>query len=165
MLDTIVLYYTQSGVASGERGNTEIVADLIQQALSCDILRISSDEQTVIQNSWFMNNKRLNSILKKRPTLTSYLTADIDYQNIIICSPCWWSTFPPTVLAQLDILNFDGKNVACVVTHEGGGQLGCYKRLQKYCKRANRVEFESVHKDEINKNTMRLTRWAETCFN
>lgn len=163
MSDSVILYYTQSGKSNGNKGNTQIIADAICEKLLCDIVRIEADEPR-IENSWYVDKKRLSKLAKSRPVLTSYLPTSTDYKNIYICSPCWWGTFPPAVFSQLDILTFDNRNVACIITHEGAMPDGCYKDLKKYCKRSKQLTFMTVHKDDIIKSSTRVSRWAETCF-
>lgn len=33
----------------------------------------------------------------ERPALKKYLDSIADYDNIFVCGPCWWGTFPCAV--------------------------------------------------------------------
>jgi hypothetical protein len=43
------------------------------------------------------------------------------YDNIVVAGPCWWGTYPCAVFTQLEKLDFTGKTVFPVMTHEGSG--------------------------------------------
>ena len=45
--------------------------------------------------------------------------ASTAYDNIFVCGPCWWRTFPCALLGQLEKLDWTGKNVFALMTHEG----------------------------------------------
>lgn len=160
MSDTMVLYYSHTKLPN--RGCTMIAAEMIQHALESDMFRIEADESN-INTSWYINKKTVKKLSKIRPELIAYLD-DLDgYKNVILCSPCWWGTFPPTVFSQLDILSFKKKRVSCLITHEGSCPDGCIKNMRQYCKGAEFVDFILVHKDELSRMYMRIAKWAKDC--
>lgn len=42
-----------------------------------------------------------------------------DYDNIFVCGPCWWGTYPVAVFTQLERLDFTGKKVIPFMTNGG----------------------------------------------
>lgn len=60
-----------------------------------------------------------------RPELKAYLKDISGYDNIFICGPCWCGTYPMAVFSLIESLNFQGKNVMPLMTHEGSG-LGTF---------------------------------------
>lgn len=38
-----------------------------------------------------------------------YLKDISEYDNIFVCGPCWWGTYPVAVFTQLERLDFTGK--------------------------------------------------------
>ncbi|MGI6057736.1 MAG: flavodoxin family protein [Bilifractor sp.] len=58
------------------------------------------------------------------------------YDKIVVAGPCWWGTYPMAIFTQLDALDFFGKTVYAVMTHEGSGQAGSEKALRDHCKGA-----------------------------
>lgn len=71
-----------------------------------------------------------------RPELKKMLTDVSQYDNIFVCGPCWWGTYPCAVFTQLEALDFTGKKVFPLMTHEGSGLAGAPAALKKYCKGA-----------------------------
>lgn len=68
-----------------------------------------------------------------RPELKKYLDSIDEYENIFICGPCWWGTYPMAVFTQLERLDWNGKKVIAVMTHEGSGLGSCERDLKKIC--------------------------------
>ncbi len=56
-----------------------------------------------------------------RPELKKYLDDISDYDHVFVCGPCWWGTYPVAVFTQLERLDFTGKKVMALMTHEGSG--------------------------------------------
>nr|WP_279221099.1 flavodoxin [Clostridium sp. AF15-41] len=54
-----------------------------------------------------------------RPELKKYLEDISDYDNISVCGPCWWGTYPVAVFTQLERLDFTGKKVIPFMTNGG----------------------------------------------
>ena len=65
--------------------------------------------------------------------LKKYLDSIDEYENIFICGPCWWGTYPMAVFTQLERLDWNGKKVIAVMTHEGSGLGSCERDLKKIC--------------------------------
>ena len=96
-----------------------------------------------------------------RPELKKYLDDIADYDNIFVCGPCWWGTFPMAVFTQLERLDFTDKKVFAVMTHEGSG-LGFSERdLKKICKGANFGKGLVVHGADAAKSEASVVAWAK----
>ena len=59
------------------------------------------------------------------------------YDTIFIMSPIYWGTYAPEVETALEGLDFTGKTVRVVSTHEGSGLASMVSDVQKMCKGAN----------------------------
>ena len=66
-----------------------------------------------------------------RPELTQYLDNVDSYDNVFVCGPCWWGTFPMPVFSQMERLDFTGKKVMVLMTHEGSGLGSSERDLRK----------------------------------
>lgn len=103
------------------KGNTEVVAEFIQNAVGGDLFEVdtvkpyAADHYACIEEA----KQELNS--QARPALKKYLDSIDGYDNIFVCGPCWWGTFPMAIFTQLEKLDFTGKKVMAVMTHEGSG--------------------------------------------
>ena len=68
-----------------------------------------------------------------RPELKRYLDDISEYDNVFIVWPCWWGTYPMALFSQIDRLDFAGKKILPVMTHEGSGLSGFDRKLASAC--------------------------------
>ena len=148
----LVIYYSRKGanyvngdILDLKKGNTEIVAELIAKNTGADLFEVdtvipySKDYRTCTDEA----KKELQQ--KARPELVRCLDSIEDYDQIVIAGPCWWGTYPMAIFSQLEKLDFSGKKVYPVMTHEGSGLAGAPAALKKYCKGAEVGKGLAVH--------------------
>jgi flavodoxin len=168
MASNLIIYYSRKGenyvngsVKNLSRGNTEIVAEFIQDAVGGDLFevdtveRYAEDYYACIEEA----KKELND--NDRPELREYLDSIDEYDNIFVCGPCWWGTFPMAIFSQLDRLDFTGKKVMAVMTHEGSGLGSCERDLKKICTGATFGKGLAVHGADAAKSEDTVAAWAK----
>ena len=168
MAKNLIIYYSRKGenywngsIKNIEKGNTEIVAEFIQKAVGGDLFEIDTvktyakDYYACIEEA----KQELNS--KERPELKEYLDSIEEYDNIFIAGPCWWGTYPMAVFSQLEKLDFTGKKVMAVMTHEGSGLGSCERDLKKCCKGAIFGNGLAVHGADASKSENAVASWAK----
>lgn len=168
MARNLIIYYSRKGenyinggVKSISKGNTEIVAEFIQKAVGGDLFELdtvkpyAADYYTCIEEA----KRELNS--GARPELKKYLSDISEYDNIFVCGPCWWGTFPMAVFSQLEKLDFSGKKVMVVMTHEGSGLGSCERDLKKLCAGAEFGKGLAVHGADASKSESTVAAWAK----
>lgn len=168
MAKTLVIYYSRKAenyvngsIQSLNKGNTEIVAEFIQKAVGADLFEVdtvktySPDYMTCIDEA----KKELRE--KDRPELKKSLDDISQYDNIVVAGPCWWGTYPMAIFTQLDKLDFTGKKVFPVMTHEGSGQAGSVQALKKNCKGATVGEGLAVHGADAARSESTVAAWAK----
>ena len=114
MSKNLIIYYSRKGqnywngsIKNLDKGNTEIVAEFIQKSVGGDLFEIetvkeySADYYECIDDA----KQELNS--GARPELKKYLYSIDEYENIFICGPCWWGTYPMAVFTQLERLDIE----------------------------------------------------------
>lgn len=143
MAKNLILYYSRKGenyvnggIRDLKKGNTEYVAEFIQKAVGGDLFELRTVKP--YSASYMTCTEEAKQELREnaRPELVEYLDDISGYTNIFICGPCWWGVFPMAVYSQTDRLDFTGKKVMAVVTHEGSGLGSCEKDLKKHLKGA-----------------------------
>lgn len=167
MANNLILYYSRKGenyfngcIKSIKKGNTEIVAEFIQKAVGGDLFEIDTvkpydeDYYVCIEEA----KAELNS--NARPELKKYINSIDEYENIFVCGPCWWGTFPCAVFTQLEMLDFSGKKVMAVMTHEGSGLGSCESDLKKICKGASFGKGLAIHGAEALNSEKEVAEWA-----
>ena len=140
MAKNLVIYYSRKGqnyvagkLANLEVGNTELIAQYIRDAVGADLFEIETVDDYPADYMECTEVAKQEQRDNARPKLREYLRDVKDYDNIVIAGPCWWGTYPCALFGQLEKLNFRGKHVFPVMTHEGSGEANSRSDLKKFC--------------------------------
>lgn len=124
---TLVVYYsrtgqnyTSDGIVNLKKGNTQVVAEQIQNLAKADIFRLETVKEYAVDYYECTQEAKEELNAKARPALK----ADIDiskYDTIYLGWPCWWGTYPMCVATFLEAHDLSGKTVIPFSTHEGSG--------------------------------------------
>ena len=135
---SLIIYFSRAdenyAVGYIDKGNTEIVAEYVQELTGADMFRVeplvpyAKDYMMCIKEA----KKRIgNAPIKEKP-------ADISaYDTVFVMSPIYWGTYAPEVETALDGLDFTGKTVRIICTHEGSGLSGMPSDIKRMCKGAD----------------------------
>ena len=136
-MKTLIIYFSRAdenyAVGYIDKGNTEIVAEFVQELTGADMFKVeptvpyAADYRTCIEEA----KKRIgNAPIKEK-------LSDISaYDTVFIMSPIYWGTYAPEVETALTGLDFSGKTVRVISTHEGSGLAGMVSDVSKICKGA-----------------------------
>ena len=83
-------------------------------------------------------------------------------ENVFVCGPCWWGTFPMAIFTQLEKLDWTGKKVMAVMTHEGSGLGGSERSLKEICKGASFGKGFSVAGHDAARSEVQVAAWAKS---
>lgn len=153
--------YANGKIIDLEKGYRQIAAEYIQKAIGGDLFRIeqmrtySTDHMKMIQEA----KAELES--DERPELKRYLDSIADYDNVFVCGPCWWGTYPCAVFTQLEKLDWHGKKVMALMTHEGSGLGGCERDLKRICEGASFGKGLAVHGADASRSESTVASWAK----
>ena len=168
MAKNLIIYYSRKGqnywngsIRELKKGNTEIVAEFIQKAVGGDLFEIETVKDYPVDYMQTTEVAQDELRAKARPELKQYLDDISDYDNIFVCGPCWWGTFPMAVVSQLERLDFTGKKVFAVMTHEGSGQGGSEKTLRQSCKGATVGKGIAIHGADAANSEATVAAWAK----
>ena len=169
MAKNLIIYYSRKGenyvngsVRNLSKGNTEICAEFIRKAVGGDLFEI----ETVIREystDYMACTEEAKAELraKERPELKRYLDGIADYDNVFVCGPCWWGTYPCAVFTQLEKLDWHGKRVMALMTHEGSGLGGCERDLKRICEGASFGKGLAVHGADASRSESAVASWAK----
>ena len=167
-MKTLVIYYSRKGenywngsIKSIAKGNTEIVAEFIRDAVGADLFEVDTVKEYDKSYMTCIDEAKDELNQNTRPELKEYLDDISDYDNIVVAGPCWWGTYPCAVFTQLERLDFSGKKVFPVMTHEGSGIAGAPAALRKYCKGASVGQGLAIHGADALSSRETVTRWAK----
>lgn len=164
----LIIYYSRKGqnywngsIADLVKGNTERVAEYIQKAVGGDLFEIETVKEYAADYTRCTEEAKEELRQNTHPELKRELTDISRYDNIVVAGPCWWGTYPCAVFTQLEKLDFTGKKVFPVMTHEGSGLAGAPAALKKYCKGATVGEGLAVQGSCVTKSESRIAAWAK----
>ena len=168
MAKNLIIYYSRKGqnywngsIKNIAKGNTEIVAEFIQQAVGGDLFEVETVKPYAADYTQCTEEAQEELRAQARPELKRYLDNIEEYDNIFVCGPCWWGTYPMAVFTQLERLNWAGKNVFAVMTHEGSGLGSCERDLKRICEGATFGKGLAVHGADASKSEGAVASWAK----
>ena len=164
----LIFYYSRKGqnyfggaIRSIDKGNTEICAEYIQRAVGGDLFELDTVKPYSEDYMTCTEEAKAELRANARPELKKMLT-DIDkYDNIFICGPCWWGTYPCAIFTQIEALDFTGKRVFPLMTHEGSGLAGAPAALKKYCNGATVGQGLAVLGSNAKASEKTVADWAK----
>ena len=164
----LIIYYSRKGenyfngsIKKLSKGNTEIVAEFIQKAVGGDLFEVET-VKTYSEDYYKCTEEAKVEIREKaRPELKKYLIDILKYDNIFVCGPCWWGTFPMAVFSQLEKLDWNGKKVMGLMTHEGSGLGASERDLKKVCVGATFGNCLAIHGAEASNSEAEVSSWAK----
>ena len=135
---SLVIYFSRAdenyAVGYIEKGNTEYIAEYVRDITNADLYKVepeiaySKDYNTCIEEA----KKRVgNAPIKEQ------ITDIAKYEVIYIMTPIYWGTYAPELETALKDIDFTGKIIRIVTTHEGSGLANVPNDVKKVCKGAN----------------------------
>ena len=168
MAKNLIIYYSRKGenywngsIRSIDKGNTEIVAEFIQKAVGGDLFEIETVREYSADYMECTREAQDELHANARPELKKYLDSIAEYDNVFVCGPCWWGTYPMAVFTQMEKLDWTGKKVMAVMTHEGSGLGSCERDLKKICAGATFGKGLAVHGADAAKSESTVASWAK----
>ena len=168
MAKNLISYYSRKGenywngsIKNIAKGNTEIVAEFIQKAVGGDLFEVDTVKTYAADYYECIEDAKQELREQARPDLKAYLESIDEYENIFVCGPCWWGTFPMAIFTQLEKLDFTGKKVMAVMTHEGSGLGSCERDLKKLCAGATLGKGLAIHGADASKSESTVAAWAK----
>lgn len=139
-MSDLVIYFSRSGenyfggvLKNIEKGNTEVIAEYIQEFTSADLFKVEPEVEYPDSYMECIDVAKKEQKNDARPQLKETLDDISAYDTIYIGFPNWWGTLPMPMWTQLEQLDFNGKVVKPFVTHEGSGFGSGERDLKKLC--------------------------------
>ena len=135
---SLIIYFSRAdenySVGYVDKGNTEIVAEYVQEFTNADMFKVeplvpyAKDYQTCIKEA----KERIgNAPIKEK------INAISQYEVIYIMTPIYWGTYAPELETAIKDLDFTGKTIRIITTHEGSGLANVPTDIKNICKGAN----------------------------
>ncbi len=167
-MKNLIIFYSRRGqnyvngsVKNLEKGNAEYITEFIKEAVGADVFEVDTIKPYDTDYMVCIEEAKAELKDKARPELKEYLDSVEDYDNIFIAGPNWWGVYPMAMYTQLEKLDFGGKTVHYVVTHEGSGLGGVPKTIKAACKGAKIGKSLAVHGASAPDSKAQVQKWAE----
>ncbi|MCR5483152.1 MAG: flavodoxin [Bacilli bacterium] len=138
MSKNLIIYFSRAdenyGVGYVDKGNTEVVAEYLRDLIGADMFKVeplkayAKDYATCIQEA--------KARIHNAPIMDN-ITDISSYDTIYVMSPIYWGTFAPEMETCLSGINFTGKKIRVISTHEGSGLANMVEDVEKVCKGAD----------------------------
>ena len=169
MAKNLIIYYSRKGenyfggsIRSIAKGNTEIVAEYIQAAVGGDLFEVDTVKPYATRYNDCIEEAKAELRGQARPALKKYLTDIAAYDHVFVCGPCWWGTYPMAIFSQLEKLDFTGKKVMAVMTHEGSGLANSERDLKNICQGATFGKGLAVSGSNASHSQAQVAAWAKS---
>ena len=123
-----------------EKGNTQIVAEIIADLTGGDLYHITTVEPYPDDYASMLTRAQEELDANARPELAGELPDLDDYDVIMIGYPIWHAATPRPVLTFLERYDLSGKKLVPFNTHEGSGQSGTVSEIEAHAPNAEMLE-------------------------
>ena len=159
---SLIIYFSRAdenyAVGYINKGNTEYIAEFVQELTGADLFKVeplvpyAKDYRTCIEEA---KHRVGNAPIKEK------LKDISQYEVIYIMSPIYWGTYAPEVETAIKDLDFTGKIVRVVSTHEGSGLANMPSDVKRICKGANVLNDSIAIKGTECKNARnKIENWV-----
>ena len=167
MAKNLIMYYSRKGqnyfsgaIRDIAKGNTEYVAEYIRDAVGGDLFEIETVDSYPVDYMECTEVAKAELRAKARPALKRYLDDILGYDNVFVCGPCWWGTYPMAMFSQIEKLDWNGKKVFPVMTHEGSGLGSCERDLKEACAGAVIGKGLAISGGQASSSQKKVADWA-----
>ena len=100
-------------------GNTQYVAQLIQETVGGDLFRIETVQQYPLDHDPLVDQASDEKAAAARPELSTHIDDLEQYDTILLGYPNWWADLPMPLYTFLEEYDLSGKTIIPFVTHGG----------------------------------------------
>jgi flavodoxin len=133
----LIAYFSRAGenynVGVIEKGNTEIVAEMIAEQTGGDLFHIETVDSYPENYQECTNVAQQEQRDNARPELSATVANMDGYDTIYLGYPIWWGDMPMAVYTFLESYDFAGKTIIPFCTHAGSGLAGTVRSITSAC--------------------------------
>ena len=158
---SLIIYFSRAdenyAVGYIDKGNTEIVAEYVEDITNADMFKVeplvpyAKDYNTCIKEA----KQRIgNAPIKEKIDDIS------EYEVIYIMTPIYWGTYAPEIETALKDLDFTGKIIRIITTHEGSGLANVPSDIKRICKGAKVLDDSiAIQGKEAKNSKSKIEDW------
>ena len=134
---TLIVYFSRAGenynVGTVSTGNTAIVAGMIAESTGADQFEIVPVTPYPSNYNECLEVATQEQRDNARPEYVGDVENWADYDTVFFGYPIWWGDLPMIVYTFLEGHDWSGKTVIPFNTHEGSGQGGTQRTVERLC--------------------------------
>ena len=164
----VIVYYSRTGenywggsIKSVEKGNTERVAEFVQEAVGGDMFEIETVKEYAADYYACCDEAKAELQADARPEIKAAPESLDAYDTIFLGYPNWWGTCPMCVFTFLDRFDLAGKRIVPFCTNEGSGMGGSVRHLKKLYPQAKIENGLSVTGNQAADSREEVMAWAK----
>lgn len=162
-MKNLIIYFSRAdenyAVGYIDKGNTEIVAEYIQELTGADIFKVepaipyAKDYDTCIKEAKDRINTHNAPVLSKINDIS-------EYDTIYIGAPIYWGYMPEELVTAIKDLDWNGKKIKLFTTHEGSGLGAIPSQVNEICKGARLVDAIAIQGSQVKNSKAKLEKWV-----
>lgn len=163
----LIAYYSRKGenywngsIKDLAKGNTERLAEFVQEAVGGDLFEIETVEDYPADYYECIDVAKQELRDNARPAIKGTVDAS-GYDTIFLGYPIWWGVAPMCVYTFLDGLDLAGKRIVPFSTNEGSGLGGSVRDLKRKYPEAKVEEGLAIHGAEAAQSQATVAAWAK----
>lgn len=143
-------------------GNTQYVANVIQEHLNADIFRIVPKTPYPLDHEALVEQADQEKEENMRPEIKDTFDNIDEYDTIFLGYPTWWSDMPMILYTFLDDYDLAGKTIIPFNTHGGSGFSDTINTIEELQPKATiyRPGF-SVSRDNVEESQADIISWLD----
>lgn len=143
-------------------GNTEYVANLIQQAVGGDLFRIETAVPYPLEHEALVDQAAEEQDQEARPELVSHVENFEQYEIVLLGYPNWWGDLPMPVYSFLEEYDFGAKTIIPFITHGGSGASRTVETISQLQPGALiRDNALVLSRNDVADSAEEVTEWAK----
>ena len=143
-------------------GNTQYVAQIIQEAVGGDLFRIETVQQYPLDHEPLVDQASDEKAASARPKLSTDIENLEQYDTILIGYPNWWADLPMPLYTFLEEYDFSGKTIIPFITHGGSRASRTVETIAKLQPNATVWDDPLVlSRNDVAGSADQVTAWAQ----
>lgn len=151
-------------VRNGETlGNTQYVAQIIQETIGGDLFAIETVQQYPLDHDPLVDQASDEKAANARPELASHIENLDQFDTILLGYPNWWADLPMPLYTFLEEYDLSGKTIIPFVTHGGSRASRTAETIAQLQPNATVWSDPLVlSRNDVAGSADQVTAWAES---
>ena len=164
----LVVYFSRKGenycngsIKNLKKGNTEIVAEFVQQAVGGELFEVET-VKPYSQDYYACTDEAQKELrANARPELKRYPDNLNEYDVVFVGYPNWWGTMPMAMFTFLEKYDLSGKKIVPFCTNEGSGMGSSERDLKRICVGAEIAKGLPIRGSAAAQSQKQVAEWAK----